>query len=348
MAPAEPTLALRGREQSDEDVPMRRRINVDDAGILRPRDHVAWFAAGQEELYTMAVPALAEGLRRGEKLMFIAEEPEPNRLTGVGDVDQLLAGLQLEVLQVDAVYCRRPELSASALLDAFEAALRDARAGGFSGIRVVADNTPLVRGSDEEFDHWLAWEQVADRFQSDSAVTGICFFNTSELTRQRQDDLAALHPVRSTGDVEPRFSLFADGDAVFVVGAVDAAAAEQLRRLLSVSHRELVVDLSAAHLMDEQALLAIAQVATTQRPLRVRGNAGLKERLAAVSPTGSSLRIEQATGSEARCARCGDVIGSYEEAVLVLQDGIARTSLVADPDRFAAAVARYHGGCYDG
>jgi hypothetical protein len=209
----------------------------------------------------MAVPALSEGLRRGEKLMFIAEEPEPNRLTGIGDVEQLLVSRQLEVLH-----------------------------------------------------------------------------------------LAALHPVRSTGDVEPRFSLFADGDAVFVVGAVDADAAEQLRRLLSVGRldQELVVDLSAAHLMDEQALLVLAQTATGQRPLRVRANAGLKERLAAVCATASSLQIEHASGSEARCACCGDVVGSYEEAVLVLEDAVARTSLVADPDRFAAAVARFHGACYDG
>jgi len=64
----------------------------------------------------------------------------------------------------------------------FEGVLGEALAHGYRGIRVVADNTPLVRGDDESFRRWLAWEQLTDRFQSKSMVTGVCFFDHAALS----------------------------------------------------------------------------------------------------------------------------------------------------------------------
>jgi hypothetical protein len=44
---------------------------------------------------------------------------------------------------------------------------------GNSGLRVVADNTPLVRGSDDAAG-WLRWDSLADRSQSRVASLGVC------------------------------------------------------------------------------------------------------------------------------------------------------------------------------
>ena len=326
---------------------MRRRTSVHDAGVLRPHDHVVWFGNGDGELHSVAAAAFADGARRHEKLMFVAEDPDPALLSGVTGLERLLATGQLELLAVDAVYGTGNGSSASAQLATFEGVLADALADGYRGIRVVADNTPLVRGDDESFRRWLAWEQLTDRFQAASMVTGVCFFDHRELSGERQADLATLHAVRSTSVVEPPFSLFWDGDAVSVTGMLDAWSAERFRRMLDAVRvdRPLVVDLSRAGFVDDHGLLALAESASADRPLRVRGDGRLRELVSLMGLATPHLRFEYVAAAVPTCARCGDVIGVYEPAVIVLDGACRVTSRAAEPDAVGSAPERYHRAC---
>src|SRR5947207_213977 len=118
---------------------------------LEPHDHVVWMGRGSDDLYALATAALAQGARRNEKLMFIAEDPDPGRLQGVGELDALLAGGQLELQPVDAVYDGSSAFDQTTQLATFEEVLADALAHGYTGIRVLADNTSLATGDDERF-----------------------------------------------------------------------------------------------------------------------------------------------------------------------------------------------------
>ena len=196
--------------------------------------------------------------------MFVAEDPDPALLSGVDGLERPLATGQLELVPIDAVYGSGKAFSASAQLATFEGVLADALADGYGGIRVVADNTPLVRGDEESFHRWLAWEQLTDRFQAVSMVTGVCFFDHAALSDERQADLAAIHPVRSASIGEPPFSVFSDGDAVSVTGTLDASSAERFRRILGTApvDRPLVVDLSGTKFVDHDPLLVLAESAS--------------------------------------------------------------------------------------
>jgi hypothetical protein len=251
---------------------VRRQLRVNRADSLEPHDHVAWYGDGADDLYALANVALAAGARRNEKLMFVANDPDPDLLSDIGATDRLLDNGQLEVADVGDVYGSSGSFSAADQLATFEGVLADALEQGYAGIRVVADNTPLVSGDDDGFRRWLAWEQVTDRFQSQSNVTGICYFDRGALSDDRQSDLASLHPVRATSSVEPSFSFFVDGDAVSVTGSLDAWSADQFRRIIDTSPDELalVLDLSHAEFVDHRALLALNSVATAERPVRIR------------------------------------------------------------------------------
>jgi len=325
----------------------RRRATIGYASVLQPHDHVAWFGDEAGELYSVASTALADGARRGEKLMFVAEEPDPALLSGIDEVDRMLATGQLELFAVDAVYGNGNAFSASAQLATFERVLTDALADGYSGIRVVADNTPLVRGDDESFRRWSAWEQLTDRFQAASAVTGVCFFDHAALSGERQADLAALHPVRSASAVESPFSLVSDGDAVSVTGVLDASSVDRFRRILGTLpvDRPLVVDVSGAKFMERDALLVLAESASADRPLRVRGDGHLRDLVSLVGGATPELQFERENGAPA-CARCGDVIGVYESAAIVLDGLCFVTSRATEPDAVAKAPERYHRDCY--
>ena len=230
----------------------------------------------------------------------------------------------------------------------FEGVLGEALAHGYRGIRVVADNTPLVRGDDESFRRWLAWEQLTDRFQSKSMVTGVCFFDHAALSGARRADLAALHPVCSAGIIAPPFSLFSDRDALFVTGTLDTFAAEQFRRVLGTVpvDRPLVVDLSRAEFVGHHALFILAESASAERPLLVRGDGNLSELVSLIGLATPQLRFEHVDRAVPTCAHCGDVIGVYEPTVIMLDGACRVTSRAAHPDAVDKALARYHHACY--
>lgn len=329
---------------------MRRCTTVESTASLRPHDHTVWFGDGADDLYAMAREAFVEGVRRNEKLLFVASAPDASKLHGIG-VERLLDDGQLEVLEITAVYGGGTDFSASAQLATFQHVLADALADGYSGIRVVADNTSLAQGDDASFQRWLAWEQLTDHFQAESMVTGICFFDSSALSAERLADVAALHPVRAEADaVQPPFSLFADRDAVLIVGSLGTAASDQLRRLLATVDFTLkpAIDLSAAHLLDDSALAVLAGYASAERPLTLLGNDHLRRRLSSLEPLGEHLRFEHAQGAAFRCAACGDVIGVYERASIVVADETVTTSALAEPELVDQAVARFHTACYAG
>lgn len=326
----------------------RRRARVDGAGALEPHDHVVWFGDGAGELYSVATAAFADGARHGEKLMFVAEDPDPMLLRDIDGLERLLATGQLELLAVDSVYGAGDGFSAGAQLAMFERVLADALADGYRGIRVVADNTPLVRGDAESFQRWLAWEHLTDRFQAASMVTGVCFFDRSALSGERQADLAAVHPVRSASIGEPPLSVFSDGDAVSVTGMLDDVSADQFRRILATlpAARPLVVDLSDAEIVDHDALRVLAESATVARPLRVRGDGHLRELVSLVGGATPHLQFERRSNGAPTCACCGDWIGIYESAVIMLGDERRVTSRAAEPEAVANAAERYHRSCY--
>ena len=326
---------------------IRRRASVESAGQLRPHDHAIWFGDSAAELYAMAAEAFAEGVRRNEKLLLVADDPDPAMLRGIG-AEGLLADGQLELLDIEAVYGGSTDFSASAQLATFQRVLAEAQAEGYTGIRVVADNTVLAQGDDQSFARWLAWEHLTDRFQAASMVTGICFFDRASLSPERLADLAALHPVRMEHPpVEPTFTLFVDRDAVLLVGSIGARASAQLRRLLSTVElgEAPVLDLSAAYLLDDEPLRVLARFASAERPLLLLGNDHLRRAVASLAPDAAHVRVGEASGPVQRCACCGDVIGVYEQASVVLADGTRSTAPLAGPEAVVWVAARFHSEC---
>jgi MEDS: MEthanogen/methylotroph, DcmR Sensory domain/STAS domain len=253
---------------------MRRQLAAHTARSLQPHDHALWSGDGACDLYDLARTALGAGARRNERLLFVAIDPDPARLDGVGDLELLLARGQLELHDVEAIYGASGTFSHTEQLETFEGVLEQALAAGYSGMRVVADNTPLVADASEEaYLSWLRWERLTDGFQAASQVTGICYFDDEALDSERLADLAALHPVRAAGATPPRFTFFSDDDAVSVTGALDLWSAERFKRVLrtTTSDQPLVVDLSRAEFVDHRALLALNDAASAARPVRIRG-----------------------------------------------------------------------------
>jgi len=127
-----------------------------------PTGHLAWFFDGIGEFEGAATTFLAEGAARGERLMVVADDPRPDLWP-----QALIERGDLIVASTTETYGPERQVVAETQRHTFEAALAEARALGYSGLRIAADNTSLISGP-ERLEAWKDWESVADRFMAEN------------------------------------------------------------------------------------------------------------------------------------------------------------------------------------
>lgn len=235
---------------------------------MRPHDHIGWIVDGPAGFDAVTAPFLAEGAARNEWLVYVAADPDPAAPARLG---RGIASHGVQVASVAEVYGPSGIVDAAAQRAAFAGLLRQALADGYAGIRVAADNTPLVTGEDR-FAAWVRWELTADQFMAANPVTGLCTFDRQQTDVGRLRHLATLHPLSSAGSPRPQYRLFADNDQLRVVGQIDPFAAGQIRMALDVlpPGTSVLIDLSAAALASRIVTTALRQLREAGIPVTVR------------------------------------------------------------------------------
>lgn len=259
---------------------------------MKPHDHIGWVFDGARQFDALAVPFLAEGAARGEQLMYVSADPEPGLAGRLGDG---LAPGTLQVASIAEVYGASGIVDAAAQRATFAAALTQAKAGGYTGIRVAADNTPLV-ADEERLAAWLRWEILADRFMSENPVTGLCAFDREKVEVDRLRHLATLHPLSSAGSPAPQYRLFADAGNLRVEGLIDSFTVGQLRLALDVlpPGTGVLIDLAAAAFTSRRPFAGLQRLAEAGVPVTVQGPPdALDELTAAGSAPNGHLTLEQ-------------------------------------------------------
>ena len=255
---------------------------------MRPHDHIGWVFAGPDAFEALAGPFLAEGAELGERLMYVAADPGP----AAARLASVLGSDALRVASIAEVYGASGIVDAAAQRATFAAALAEAQAGGYSGIRVAADNTPLV--TDEvRLAAWLRWEITADRFMSEHPVTGLCAFDGGKVNINRLRHLATLHPLASAAGPVPQYRLFADAGSLSVEGQIDSFAVSQLRLALDVLPPKtgVLIDLATATLASRAPLAGLRRLAGTGVTVTIRGEPATLAELAAAGGRASEHLI---------------------------------------------------------
>ena len=136
--------------------------------------------------------------------MYVAQDPDPQGMAGLASVGGPGA---LIVTSTADVYGASGIVDVQRQLATYVMAAEDALAAGFSGIRVAADNTPLV-ADEKRLAAWLRWEVVADRMLSEHPITAMCAFDQEKVGASTLRRIAALHPLSSASGPQPQFRLF--------------------------------------------------------------------------------------------------------------------------------------------
>lgn len=165
---------------------------------------------------------------------------------------------------------------------------------------MTADNTAVLTGDDELEQRWLAWRQLTDRWQVRMPVTGVCYFDRTQVPARRLNRVVGLHPLCS-GTPAPSLRVYHDtepgGGTVLVLdGAVQALDADELgdRLRTELAHGsddadgpELTVDLSRTVYLHHRALQAL-----DDESVRVQHAPAIVRRLNELLPDADRLRLD--------------------------------------------------------
>ena len=237
---------------------------VKDARGLNFHDHVCWAYDDLNDFRYRAWEFLSEGLELGQQVWYVAPgdvETLANDLCNLDGMDLALQAGAARVVSIDGAYPTGTVTDPVAQSQAFITAAMQARMAGFTGLRVAADTTPLVR-TPAQLDAFARYECVVDRCIASQPLSGMCAYDRRELGEDAIAQLACLHPNINSGTAQ--FRLHASGHAAASLnGELDMATVELLslalrRADLQPHDGELVIDAAGLTYIDHRALLMLA------------------------------------------------------------------------------------------
>ncbi|MFI7577710.1 MEDS domain-containing protein [Micromonospora sp. NPDC049497] len=265
----------------------------------RARRHVCWAYDDLESFAVESERYLLDGLASGEQVWYVTARPDDavsTRLRRLPAFADALARGSAEVVPLASTYTSGGVVTASAQIAAYADATAAALAAGYTGLRVVADATELVR-TPAQLDAFCRYEHRIDRWMHTRPFRAMCAYDRARLG-PAVAELACLHPVANVE--EPQFRLFAvppgEGHAE-VAGEVDADNRHLFRTALDRADLhpddgELVLRAGDLSFLDHRALVTLDEYARRRGATAVlRTSRSAVARLVALLSL-SSVRVE--------------------------------------------------------
>ena len=172
---------------------------------LKHGDHACPIFESTEEQMAVAVCFIMEGLRRGERCLYIADDQLAQQvvqaLTAAG-VDAAREGARgaAQFLTTRDVEDRLGDFAPRAMIDFLARAEAEALAEGFSGLRVLGEMTWLLkmRTGDEQV---IEFEALLNQHLAGSRSIVLCHYDRSHFDPALIHDVLRTHPVAILGDL---------------------------------------------------------------------------------------------------------------------------------------------------
>ncbi|GAA0485695.1 hypothetical protein Ade02nite_09260 [Paractinoplanes deccanensis] len=210
----------------------------------------------------------------------------------------LPGGDAVRVVSFEEAYSGDGVVDPAGQVAAYTAVTEEALAGGYTGLRVVADVTALVR-TDEQRDAFARYEYIIGRYMRLAPMRAVCAYDRGELGERAVAELACLH--ESSHDAGVTFQLHpgVTSAEAMLDGELDMSAEELFgtaleRTDLDRAGGDVVVDGAGLRFIDHRALLALEKYAASRRTTAVlRTPTGAVARLAGLLEL-AHVRVEGA------------------------------------------------------
>jgi len=237
----------------------------------QPGEHLCSFHDTQADRGRLATAFVASGLWAGDRVIYVADQREPEavryvlRQGGVPAEAALRSG-QLLLLEFASVYGPAEDDGMEAVAARYVSEVDRSHADGYPGLRVAVElgDRPSPIASVDRLAEWE--DQVDDLFRK-AGVLSLCLYDQRLAGTEARTRVAAEHEAVATDDgtVPPaRFSATETPWGVEVAGELDLATAPALARVLRARarvDREVHVDLGAVTFADLVALRTVFEVA---------------------------------------------------------------------------------------
>jgi hypothetical protein len=186
--------------------PDERVVTATPGAPLRTRDHAAIVYWEQAELLEAIVPYLAEGIRAGDKVVYVADETPPATLiaaldAAMVDVDAETASGGLTLVRARDVFFASGRFDVEAALKGMASLAAAAERDGYRRVRLsvemtylLADGPGIERGPELEA---RLTEEVFARFP----FVCLCSFNGARDTNAILQRVLETHPILMSGGI---------------------------------------------------------------------------------------------------------------------------------------------------
>jgi anti-anti-sigma regulatory factor len=188
------------------------------------------------------------------------------RTADLDDVDGFPEASAAGAVQVRglAIYGSGEAVDPAMQVRAYAEATEQALADGYTGLRVAADATTLVR-TPEARAAFARYEFLIDQFMTGNPLAAMCSYHVGELGHDTAAELAGMHPLAQPSATSLR--LFASGEpgiAGVLAGEVDLSTRAHFQRTLDRADLidvdgEITIDARDLAFIDHRALMHLVE-----------------------------------------------------------------------------------------
>ena len=170
---------------------------------LKPGDHLCCMYETEEEHRAILTPFLREGLRAGQKIIYIVDARTAEEIfsymheDGV-DVDDYVKTGQLHVLSVDESYMRGGVFDPDGMISLLASETTRALAEGYTALRVTGEMSWTLRGLPGS-DRLIEYEIKLNEFFPDHQCLAICQYDRRRFEPGILLDVLTTHPIAIIG-----------------------------------------------------------------------------------------------------------------------------------------------------
>ncbi|WP_049928893.1 MEDS domain-containing protein [Halopiger goleimassiliensis] len=162
-------------------------------------DHFALIYEDRREQFETVVPFIREGLERGERCVYVADDNPVERVfdamrAGGIDVEARLESGALAVYTEAETYRRTGQFDREAMVEFWEDALADATADGFAGLRAAAEMTWALEADETGLDDLCEYEELLNPLYDGEEYAVLCQYNRNRFPAEVLNDVLKTHP----------------------------------------------------------------------------------------------------------------------------------------------------------
>jgi MEDS: MEthanogen/methylotroph, DcmR Sensory domain/STAS domain len=236
---------------------MNSSFAATEAGRLSAGNHVCWLVDDPAAYLSRGASLLAEGKRRAQKPVLFGP-------VGSASFARLESAAAVAVDPL-AAFLGGGQLDPAVMVKTFHEQSMQALAGGYQGLRLVADMDWLLptRPAPGEI---AAYETHLDRLAAELDATVICAYRRSSFDAAVIDGALAVHSTVDGHGADPRFRFLSAGRGRWrAAGEIDIAVSSLFRAAFTAAlkYGDCVVDLRQLGFIDLSGVRAIAVGAST-------------------------------------------------------------------------------------